>query len=189
MVMFLQNTEIPMLYALRIGNLINTETNVSYHKDGHGYWNIQINNDGTVTEIIVTPFNFHKFHGFMMWAAWGIFGLIQLATNRYLKVYWRYVMWVHRISGTIILLITFIIGILAIKNAGWTIDAGIHQALGLITLIFVLLIVLGGVFNRSMMQRVRWNTKKVLTIKTGHKVRYFAFITFFISTLDTSCSY
>jgi hypothetical protein len=57
-----------------------------------------------------------------MWSAWGIFGMIQLLTNRYLKRYWKYVMWVHRIAGTLILLITMVLGIYTIGHGGWEVE-------------------------------------------------------------------
>jgi hypothetical protein len=88
-----------------------------------------------------------------MWAAWGILGVVQLFTNRYLRLHkgWRYTMWVHRIAGTCTLLITWVMAMLAIKRAGWVVEVGIHQIIGVIILSLVTLVVVGGVFNRSMM--------------------------------------
>lgn len=48
-----------------------------------------------------------------MWTAWGILGFIQLASNRWLKGYWYLNMWIHRIAGTSIMIITLIMGIMA----------------------------------------------------------------------------
>ena len=158
-----------MLYALRVGNLTD-DSKIRFHNNGFGYWGFRIRGDGTFEEPDGSNFDFYKFHGFMMWAAWGIFGLVQLASNRYLKVYWRLSMWIHRISGLIILLITLTLSFLALSKAGWEVEIGVHQIMGVIILSLVLLIVLGGVFNRSMMQRFRWRTADMLKIKRGHRV-------------------
>lgn len=98
-----------MCYALRIGGLeVGDETDVKFHKDGYGHWKIEIRGDGAIVLADQSIFEDYEFHGFMMWGAWGIFGLIQLVTNRYLKQFWRYTMWIHRICGTLILIITWV---------------------------------------------------------------------------------
>ena len=114
-----------MLWAVR-QNGLNTDADIGFHKDGFGGWGIIIRGDGAIVLSDVKVFDFYMFHGLMMWAAWGIFGLVMLATNRYLKVYWRSVMWVHRIAGTLILLITFVVSFLALKRANWEVELGIH---------------------------------------------------------------
>lgn len=105
-----------------------------------------------------------------MWAAWGIFGLIQLVSNRYLKVYWKLNMWVHRISGSIIWLLTLVMGFMAISRANWEVTYSPHNILGFCITLLVTLLVLGGVFTRSMMNRLKWRTHLILKIKTGHRV-------------------
>ena len=94
--------------------MIGDQNDTVIHADGHGSLSIMIRGDGAIVLSNADVFDFYKFHGFMMWAAWGVFGLVQLATNRYFKIYWRYVMWIHRISGTLILLITWIVAMLAL---------------------------------------------------------------------------
>ena len=84
-------------------------------------------------------------------------------------------MWVHRICGTLILFATFIMGFLGIKSCNWQIQGGkgnVHNIMGFIVLLFVLFITVGGVFTRSMMNRIKWNTALILKIKTGHRVKY-----------------
>ena len=52
-----------------------------------------------------------KIHGWMMWTAWSLLSLIQFASNRYLKgVLYGKNMWIHRIIGTVIMLISIIFG-------------------------------------------------------------------------------
>jgi hypothetical protein len=113
-----------------------------------------------------------------MWTAWGVLSILQLASNRYLKTNWKINMWIHRITGTIILLITFVLGFLALAKKNWTIDKDLHNVSGFIILVVVLILVLGGVFSRSMMNRIRWNTPLLLKIKFGHRVIIFAINTF-----------
>lgn len=108
-----------MVYALRVGGVVQgDESDIGYHRDGKGSFSIKISTNGTIEKLLsddVDGFDFFEFHGFMMWSAWGVLGFIQLACNRYLKTQWRYIMWVHRITGTLILLITWVIGMLALK--------------------------------------------------------------------------
>lgn len=39
---------------------------------------------------------------------------------------WRYTMWIHRISGTLTLIITWVFAMLALKRAGWEVEVGVH---------------------------------------------------------------
>ena len=79
-------------------------------------------------------------------------------------------MWVHRISGSIIWLITLIMGLIAVKKAGWEVENSLHTIIGFIVTVVVTFIVLGGVFTRIMMNRLRWKTHLILKIKLGHRV-------------------
>lgn len=160
---------------------MNNDSAVRYHSSNFGYWAIYIKESGAVvlsSDLVVNPF--YKVHGFLMWGAWGVLGLVQLVTNRYLKGGngWRYGMWAHRISGTLTLLITLVMAFLALKEGGWEVG-NLHSVLGVIILSLVLLIVLGGVLNRSLMQRLRWRTKDVLRVKMVH--RYFGYFMLILS--------
>ena len=107
-----------------------------------------------------------------MWTGWGFFGLVMIISNRYLKHLWWLHMWIHRIAGSIILLITFIMGFLALKNMAdpWEIEVALHNLIGFSILCVVLLVVMFGVFTRSMMNRMKWKTKSLIILKYGHKV-------------------
>jgi hypothetical protein len=159
-----------MIWAFRVGGLAVADP-ISKHQERDNTWGIVINKDGTIVSMNdTTGFNFYEFHGFMMWAAWGVFGFIQLLSNRYLKGKWRWNMWLHRISGTCILLLTFTVGLMALARSEWQVSAGFHEILGVIILALVTLPVLGGVFNRSRMMRLRWRTDLMLKVKRGHQV-------------------
>jgi hypothetical protein len=61
---------------------------------------------------------FYVIHGWLLWAAWGIFGLVQISTTRYLKAQWRYGMWIHGISGITIMMLTIVLGLMAGGGGG-----------------------------------------------------------------------
>ena len=54
--------------------------------------------------------SFYLIHGYFLWAAWTFFGLLQVGTNRYLKHRWEMSMWLHRISGSVLLAVTLLYG-------------------------------------------------------------------------------
>ena len=78
-------------------------------------------------------------------------------------------MWIHRIAGTIILIVTLTFAIIAVVKIG-EIEEMAHNIMGFILLLIVSFIAIGGVFTRSLLNRLKWNTKKILFIKKGHKV-------------------
>ena len=52
-------------------------------------------------------FNFFLAHGYNMWIAWTVLGSTMIASTRYLKGSKPGInMWIHRIAGTLMLLIT-----------------------------------------------------------------------------------
>jgi hypothetical protein len=63
-----------MLYSFRIGGL-NTSADIIKHQE-RGYWGIILRKDGAVVLSDDPPFDYFEFHGFMMWGAWGVLGLI-----------------------------------------------------------------------------------------------------------------
>ncbi len=88
---------------------------MKYHKTKRGFAGIEILSDLSVRTSAVTyeTFDFYVYHGLLMWTAWGLLGFIQLASNRWLKGYWYLNMWIHRLAGTSIMIITLIMGIMA----------------------------------------------------------------------------
>ena len=78
-------------------------------------------------------------------------------------------MWIHRVAGSFILLLNLIFISLMIHDKDGEIENNFHSILGLILLIIV---TLGGVFTRSRMNRIKWNTKLILALKTIHKVLF-----------------
>jgi hypothetical protein len=79
-------------------------------------------------------------------------------------------MWVHRISGTIILLITIALGIVGIKMVGWELSGeSPHTVIGLIIFFSTFFVAVGGVFARSRTRRLEWKTKVIHRVRGIHK--------------------
>lgn len=77
-------------------------------------------------------------------------------------------MWIHRISGLLIFVLTFIIGIWGIKETGWQIKNQLHPILGFIVLCTVGFVVIAGIITKMMLEKMTWKTKFLLKIKMGH---------------------
>jgi hypothetical protein len=177
-----------MLFAFKYGE----ESVQTSHKGNCGTFNVQINQDLTIVPVNGGeggPINdFYYLHGWFMWAAWGLISIIMILTNRHLKHVWWLHMWIHRIGGTAILLITLIFAIIAVVRIG-EVENQAHNIMGFILLLIVTFIALGGIFTRSMLNRLKWNTKKALAIKKGHKVRSDSCYIFIFRRLHTLSFY
>lgn len=82
-------------------------------------------------------------------------------------------MWVHRISGTTVLVLTIVLSLYGIRGHGWIIyltKSDPHHFFGLLIFFAVTFIVAGGIVLRSRMERAQWNTEGILKMKQGHKV-------------------
>jgi glucan phosphoethanolaminetransferase (alkaline phosphatase superfamily) len=105
-----------MIYAFRYGD----PPTIKYHGKNKGFFEIFLNKDLTVTgeakEFVIAEF--YYIHGWLMWGAWGLLSLLMIVSNRHLKHVWWLHMWIHRLGGTFILLITLIMGILAVTKIG-----------------------------------------------------------------------
>ena len=112
-----------------------------------------------------------KLHGWLMWIAWGVLGMIQLGSNRYLKAYWSLHMWIHRIAGTIMLLLTLSMGLVGISRMNWTLSgSSAHYVIGLIVFFSIFFVAVGGVAARSVTRRLKWKTKFIHRFQGIHKV-------------------
>ena len=103
-----------------------------------------------------------------MWTAWGVLGMIQLMSSRYLKMYWYFNMWIHRITGTIILILTFTFAIMAINQNDGVISKSYHAGIGITILCLVTLVAFGGITTRILLNRLTWKTKLALIFKRFH---------------------
>lgn len=66
--------------------------------------------------VYVNEVDFYSIHGWFLWGAWGILGFLQLASSRYLKIFYEWNMIFHIVEGSLILLLTLFFGILGIRK-------------------------------------------------------------------------
>lgn len=148
---------------------------VAFHGPNKGVYSILITATG-VTHGEIMPdgaTDILFYHGWMMWVSWGFFGFFMIASNRWLKRFYWLHMWIHAVSATAILIITFIMGFLAIKDLGWTIDTtNPHPVIGFCVLCIVTLIVIAGIVTRYMQQSLKWQTKRILNVRLLHQVSF-----------------
>lgn len=118
------------------------------HNSFPQFFSIYISEDGDVSDGGGGggdyDFSIYLKHGWLMWAAWGILGLLQFASMRYLKVFWRVNRIIHVISGFSILIITLVMGLLAMKRGNWEIEKLWHTVMGFAILLAVVIVVIGG---------------------------------------------
>jgi hypothetical protein len=82
-----------------------------------------------------------------MWASWSIISILQITTARYMKNYWHFNMWLHRLGAVFILTATLFYGIYGALKIGKVFD-DVHGPLGLIITSVVGLLVLSGLLTR-----------------------------------------
>ena len=130
--------------------------------------------------------NFFLIHGTAMWIAWGLFAIVQIASNRYMKgSHWDTRMWVHRISGGIIVVITLIYAIYAFGFLGWNVINNAHSYFVFPILALVLIVAILGVITRSLLRRTQWNTKTAIVMKRVHWVFAYLIIVLGIGAIMT----
>ena len=108
-------------------------------------------------------------HGWFMWSAWGILGMVQIASIRYGKFYWRYNFIIHLISGLYILIITIILSLFLIRELDWEIINLTHNAIGFLILLVVGIIVIVGLITKYLMSNAH-KSKLMLKVKYAHRV-------------------
>ena len=64
--------------------------------------------------------NFFIIHGTVLWITWGVFALVQISSNRYMKgSQWDSYLWVHRIVGGMLVILTLFYALYAWGTVGW----------------------------------------------------------------------
>jgi len=119
----------------------------------------------------VSTASFYSYHGFVMWGAWTLVGLLQLYTNRYWKHFWRWRQILHSIAGTLSLLLVIIFGFIALSKQNWKIVKSKHTIAGFVTLMASILLMLGGFFNGFILKAKsnQWGALKAIKWKAVHK--------------------
>lgn len=103
----------------------------------------------------VTSFFFK--HGMMMYFAWGILSLFMIVSARYLRVFYKVRMWIHRIFGTIIVILTVFTTVLIYIKEHPQSSEGIgyyHRHFAIYLCISSVVQALGGVINRIILRRI-----------------------------------
>lgn len=111
-----------------------------------------------------------QLHGWLLWLGWGVLGFVQFASGRYLRGYaWCY-MWLHAINGSLIGIITVAFSVLGFQYYEWEMRGGSHTLLGIAVLLLTLVIVAMGFVQKLLMNKLRWKTPQILSMKLAHKV-------------------
>lgn len=63
----------------------------------------------------ILGYNILLLHGWLLWLAWGVLGFVQIASVRWLQVYFKLNLWLHIINGVVIGAFTIIMSIYAIN--------------------------------------------------------------------------
>ena len=100
--------------------------------------------------------SFYLVHGYVLWAVWTFFGIVQLVTHRYMKSHWKHNLWVHRLSGTVILVTTWIYALVGYTKLKFVKD-DVHAPLGLTVLFIVTPMVLTGIMARKSLLNAKKN--------------------------------
>ncbi|CDW89749.1 cytochrome b5-like heme steroid binding domain containing protein [Stylonychia lemnae] len=161
---------LPMVWAYSILN-----SNLIKH-EGKGSFEIYVSNAGINYQRETTFIEWDnllmvRVHGWFLWFTWSLLSYIQMAVNRYLKIFWKVNMWIHRIVGTLILILTIIMSIVGFRNHKHIFeDLSGHHVIGIIIFFSVNLLVASGIIARSRQIRLKWKTSKILIFKNIHKI-------------------
>ena len=125
-------------------------------------------------------------HGICLGGSWGLFALIMVVTNRYMKQLWSINVKIHAILGFIVTGLTIGMAIYGIYNCGWELYTdNIHMWLASPVTTCVLLLAIGGSATRYKLQNSKWDTRTALNIKMVHKVFAYLIIAISIATVGT----
>lgn len=93
-----------------------------------------------------------------MYVTWGFLVFFQVFSGRYLRFLYKIRMWMHRIIGAIVLIVTVFFATYIWLNFYTLSVAGIgryHKPLGTLIFIWIFVQVAGGVLNRIVMRRLK----------------------------------
>ena len=137
-----------MAYAFRKG------TSRWIKHDKFGVWSAIVSEKGFVydggldlTELLRNKD--YEEHGWWMWGAWTLAGLLLVITKRYAKKYWTFMHYAHALLGYFVLAVTIIF---AMKLVHWHTFETIHNAFGTFTLFFTIAGALSGSITMGMMR-------------------------------------
>eukprot|EP00347_Sterkiella_histriomuscorum_P007376 403349177 len=109
-------------------------------------------------------------HGWLLWQAWGVLGFLQIASVRYMQIFYKFNHYLHMAIGTMITGFTIAMSILAFKYYDYRLRDNLHSKLGYAVLILSGIILLSGFFLYFMKYKLKWRTPYLKAIKFNHKV-------------------
>ncbi len=65
-------------------------------------------------------------------------------------------MWIHRVCGTLMLILTITLGVNGIRMAGWTVKVHFHNIMGIIILSCVSISVTLGFITQTLLAKLKW---------------------------------
>lgn len=124
-----------------------TNSSLSFHHEFHFNFKIELYSNGGCSFESKNALKFPKIHGYLMWFAWTIIGMIQIWTGRYLQHYWRWRQFLHSVLGGLIGILTLSGAIVMLDWLGWNFYFDhLHNFVGILSVFLGLLLVLGGIF-------------------------------------------
>lgn len=161
-----------MSYAYRKG----TSDFSKKHSDW-GVWTMMIQPSGEVTHAKLNITEFMRsenieLHGWFMWSAWFVVGLLLLVTKRYAKKTWVFSHYLHAILGYFTLIVTLVF---AFRVAKFEPFESIHNALGTLCVIVTIVGSLSGSATAALMRGYNgdkpWSKKeKVQVVAQIHRI-------------------
>ena len=125
----------------------------------------------------------------MLWTAWAVLAGVMIASNRWMKGgYIDSHLWIHRLAGVTILVITLWYAIYAWQKMG-RIEDNLHSYFAFPVLFLVFFIAMGGIISRSCLRRKKWETHKALGIKKFHRAAAYMLIILGTAAIMTGIYY
>lgn len=113
---------------------------------------------------------YFRWKGWFMWVSWGLIGMLQIVTARYIKVFWKVNMWLHLAQGIWLFLVTIILGLHALSRYDYHLTTDPHGRNGSFVMTTVGIIVFGGSTAMYLMNNLKWKTSIILNVKLLHRV-------------------
>lgn len=115
--------------------------------------------------------SFFIVHGFALWSTWTFFSLFQLTSARYLKHHWKFNRVFHIFSGSTVLIMTLLYGLIGLYKMKGVIKIDSHGPLAITFTSLTALLAISGVFAYCKLQNSQENQSRVLLSRKIHQVR------------------
>ena len=141
------NEQIPMIYAYRKGG------SEWIKHDKFSVWSLEIDERGIGAADIDLKDLLRNYdeeaHGWGMWSAWFVVGLLLLVTKRYAKKHWKIMHYLHAALGYLALVTTIFY---AMQLTHWDVFGNFHNTMGTLVLFCTILVSITGSFTASVMR-------------------------------------